>query len=69
MLKEGLRGRQLPRPGHTSLGGQRVPPRRWSVLKEGLRGAAAPYSPGTPASGDGECYPGGGRRSKRACGG
>ena len=36
------RGHQLPRPGHTSVGGRGVLPRRWSVLREGLRGAAAP---------------------------
>ena len=31
------RGQQLTKPGHTSLGGQGVLPKRWSVLKEGLR--------------------------------
>ena len=35
-------GQQSPRPGHTSLGGRGGLPRRWSVLKEGLRGAAVP---------------------------
>ena len=39
------------RPGHTSMGGKGVLPRRWSVLKEGLWGAAAPNDPGTPALG------------------
>ena len=34
-------------PGHTSLEGRGVPPNRWSVLKEGLRGAATPYGPNT----------------------
>ena len=35
-------GQQSPRPGHTSLGGRGVLPSWWSVLKEGLRGAAVP---------------------------
>ena len=47
-------GRSSLRPGHTSLGGWGVLPRRWSVLKEGLRGVAVPTSPDTPAWGDGE---------------
>ena len=39
---KGLRGGLQPsNPGHTSLGGQGVPPRRWSVCPEGsVRGAA-----------------------------
>ena len=37
------------RPGHTSLGGPGVLPRRWSVLKGGLRGTTAPNGLGTPA--------------------
>ena len=55
------------RPGHTSLRGRGVPPRPWSVLKEGLRGVVVPNSPDTPAWGDGESCPGGGRCSRRAC--
>ena len=57
------------RPRHTGPGGRGVLRRWWSALKEGLRGAAAPYGPGTPAWGDGEPCPGGGRCSRRACGG
>ena len=69
-LKEGLRGIAVPkRPGHTSLGGWGVLPRRWSVLKEGLPGATAPYGLGIPAWGDGESCPGGGQCSGWACGG
>ena len=56
-------------PAQTSLGGQGVLPWRWSVLKEGLRGIEVRNDPGTPALGDGEFCPGGGRCSKRACGG
>ena len=92
-------GQQSPRTGDTRLGGRRVLPRRWSVLKEGRRGAAvpkaeahqprgtgspsqavvgaqggpaggsSPQGPSTPAWGDGESQPGGGRCSRRACGG
>ena len=92
-------GEQLPRPGHTHLGGRGVLFRRWSVLKECLREAAAPKAranqswgtgspvqavvgaqggptggsssqgPGTPVLGDGESCSGGGRCSRRACGG
>ena len=35
-------GQQSPRPGHTSLGGRGVLPRRWSVLKEDFRGQQSP---------------------------
>ena len=35
-------GRSFLRPGHICLQGQGVLSRRWSVLKEGLRGVAAP---------------------------
>ena len=92
-------GQRSPRPGHTSPGGRGVLPKRWSLLKEGLRGAAVPKArahqpggmgspaqvvvgaqrgptggtspqvPGTPARGDGEPCPGGGRCPKRDCGG
>ena len=51
------------------MGGRGVLPRRWWVLKKGLRGAAIPNGPGTRAWGDAEACPGGGRCSRRACGG
>ena len=35
-------GHRSPSPGHTSVGGRGVLPRRWSVLKDGLWGAAVP---------------------------
>ena len=35
-------GQRSPRPGHTSLGGRGVLPKRWSLLKEGLRGSVVP---------------------------
>ena len=35
-------GQRLPRPGHTSLGGRGVLPRRRSVMREGLRGHQPP---------------------------
>ena len=54
--------------GHTSLGGRGVLPRRWLVLKEDLRGAAAPNGPASLAWGDGDSRPGGGCSSRRACG-
>ena len=56
-------------PGNTSLGGRGVVPRRWSMLKEGLPEVAVFSGPGTLASGDGEPSLGGGRCSRRACGG
>ena len=56
-------------PGHFNPGGRRVLPWWWSVLKEGLWGVAVPNGPGTPARGDGESCRGGGRCSRRACGG
>ena len=40
-------------PSHTGLGGRAALSRRWSVLKEGLRGVAVFNCPGTPAWGDG----------------
>ena len=42
MLQGACGGQQSPRPGHTSLGGRGVLPKRWSLLKEGLRGVAVP---------------------------
>ena len=49
-------GCNFKRPGHTCLGGQGVLSRRWLVLQEGLRGAAAskarahlPVGRGSPA--------------------
>ena len=39
------------------------------MLEEGLRGVVVPYGPGSPAWGDGESCPGGGRCSRRTCGG
>ena len=57
------------RSGHTSLGGRGVLPRRWSVLKAGVRGVAVSNGPSTPALGDGELCPGGGWCSRGACGG
>ena len=92
-------GSTSQRPGHTRLGGRGVLPRRWWVLKEGLRGVAVSNGLGTPAPGDGDSAqavvgsqrghvggsssqrrghtslggrgirPGGGRCSRRACGG
>ena len=62
-------GQQLPTARAYPHGGTGSPPRRWSVLKDGLREAAVPYGTGTPAPGDGESCPGGGRYSRRACGG
>ena len=59
----------MPTARNTSLGGRGVLPGRWSMLKEGLRGVALSTGPGTPASGDGESCPGGGRCSRRAGGG
>ena len=56
-------GSRSQRPGLTSRGGRGVLPRRWSVLKECLRGIAVPNGPGSPASGDGESCLGGGRCS------
>ena len=86
-------------PGNISPWGRGVLSRRWSVLKEGLREAAAPKArahqsggteslveavvgargglaggsspqgPRTPVWGDGESCTGGGRCSRRACGG
>ena len=67
MLKRGLRGQQLLAARAHTPGGTGVPPRRRSVLKEGMRGAAAPNGPNTPASWGGESCPGGGRCSRRAC--
>ena len=64
-----MRGSSSQRPGHTSYGEPGPPPRRWSVLEEGLLGTVAPCGPGTPAKGEGESYPSGGRCSRRACGG
>ena len=40
MLKEGFRGISPQGRGHTSLGGRGVVSKWWSVLNEGLRGAA-----------------------------
>ena len=42
---------------------------RWLMLKEGLRRVAAPNCLGSLARGDGESYLGGGRCSRRTCGG
>ena len=53
----GLAGGSSPQPGLTGLGGRGVLPRRWSVLKERMRGAVAPNSPGAPAWGDREVLP------------
>ena len=63
MLKEGLQGEAAPnRPGHTSLGGRGSLPRRWSLLEERLRGGVAVRNGlGTPAWGDVDSSPGGGR--------
>ena len=44
-------GSSSQQPGHTSLGGRGALPRRWSVLKENLWGAAVPNDPATPAGG------------------
>ena len=55
------------RPGYTGPGGRGVLSRRWLVLKEGMRRAAAPNGPGTPARGDGESCQGCGCCSRRAC--
>ena len=68
-LRRACGGQRLPRPGHMILGGHGVLPGRWSVLKVGPPGAAVPNGPGTPAWGDGESCPGGGRCLGRACGG
>ena len=56
-------------PRQTSLGRRGVLPRRCSVSKEGLRGAAAPNGPGTLAWRDGQSCLGGGRCFSTACGG
>ena len=56
-------------PGRTGLGGRGVVPRHWLLLKGSVRGTPAPNGPGTRALGDGEPCPGGGRCSRRACGG
>ena len=56
-------------PRHTSLGERGAPPRRWSVLEEGVLGTIAPCGPGTPACGEGVSCPGVGRCSRRAYGG
>ena len=70
VLKEGLRGAAPPYgPGTQDVGGPGVVLRRWSALKECLRGATAPYGPGIPSGGDAESCLGGGRRSRRGCGG
>ena len=61
-------GSSSQQPGHTSLGGRRVLPRRWSLLKESPRAAAASYGPCTPVWGDAEPCPGAGWCSRRACG-
>ena len=42
-------GSSSQQPGHTGLGGWGVLPKRWLVLKEGLRGIAAPNGPSTTA--------------------
>ena len=47
-------GNYSQRPGHSSLRGREVLPRRWSVLKGGKREAEAPSGPGTPAWGEGD---------------
>ena len=39
------------RPGHTSVGGRGVLPRRWSVLKEGWRGGSSSQRPGLTSLG------------------
>ena len=57
------RGSSSQRPGLTSLRGRGVLPRRRSVLMKGLRGAAVPNGPGSPARGDGGSSLGGGRCS------
>ena len=56
-------------PGHPSPGGRGALPRWWWVLRVGLWGVAVPNGPGTPSRGDVEYCPGGGRCSRRPCGG
>ena len=53
-------------PSTTASWGRGVPPRRRSMLKEDLRGVAAPNGPGSPAGGDEESCSCGGRCSRRA---
>ena len=62
-------GSNSKRPGLISLGGWGVLPRRMSVLKEGPRGLALPKDPGSRAWWDQEYCLGGGRCSRKACGG
>ena len=54
-------GLQSPRPGHTSMGGQGVLPRRWLVRREGPARGAAASKDRAPAGGNKESCPGGGR--------
>ena len=70
VVYEGLQGTTAPNgPGTPALRGRGILLKCWPVLKEGLRGAAIPNGPGTPAWRDWEACPGGGRCSRRVCGG
>ena len=54
VMKGPLRGLQCPRPGHTSLRGQGIVPKRWSLRPEGpARGAAVSKAPANQPGGTG----------------
>ena len=62
-----MRGSRPQGPGTPTLGGPEVPPRRWSVRKEGHWGAAFSKARAHQPWGDGESCPGGGRCSRWVC--
>ena len=68
MLKEGLRGAAVPKAQAHHPQGTGCPAQVVVGAQGGRVGGSSPQGPGTPAWGDGESYPGGGRCSRRACG-